>query len=429
MIHSTDHAQLQYGQSGLSLDIRSLNTTIIESRYTPALENHAAAFTQAVRNPYGSPPLRDIFHAEDTVAVVIADITRPLPSHLLLPWVLEELAHIPRENFRIIVGTGTHRANTREELCHMVGEDIMRTIPIINHDARDPSTLTQVGRSPFGYDVHLNTEYVEADRRLVLGFIEPHTMAGFSGGYKGVFPGIADLNAILHYHGYENIAHPGSMCGKLDGNPTQAHVRAAGSLIPVDFLINVTLNFDKKITAFFCGEVMEAHEAGCAYSKNAAMIPVDQTFPIVVTTNSGFPLDLNLYQSIKGMCTAATITATGGLIITAARCNNGFPSHGILKEQLFGFSSPHTGLAALRTAACAKPDQWQTQKLFQVLKHCRIQLFSELDPEDVRQAHLQPITDVRTAIDAELTRLGDPHAPIAILPEGPMTIPYLLEST
>ena len=416
---------LQYGRTGLPLDIRGLNATVLRPKYTSGLQDERAAFSQAVRNPYGAAPLRDMIRRGETVAIVIPDITRALPSDRLLPWLFNELPHVSREDFTIIVGTGTHRANTEDELCRMVGPEVVRTVRIINHDARDRSTMTRVGYSRFGYEVQLNTAYVEADHRILMGFIEPHFMAGFSGGYKAVFPGIADMDAILRYHGYENIAHPRSTWGLLDGNPTQAHIQAGGSLVPVDFLINVTLNDHQAITAFFCGDVIRAHQAGSAYSKECAMARVDAPYPIVVTTNSGYPLDLNLYQSVKGMCAAAEITAPDGLIVTAAQCANGFPDHGAFKDQLLRFTSPCAGRTAISQPGFAEADQWQTQKLFQILESSRIQLFSEMRPEDVTSAHLEPISSVREAIDRELHRLQDPHARVAILPEGPLTIPYL----
>ncbi len=425
MTRSDSSILLQYGQAGLSLATRGLNATILRPQPMPGLADERAAFRQAVQNPYGTPPLRTLVRTGETVAIAIPDITRALPTRRLLPWVLDELSHIPRGDIRIVVGTGTHRTNTRAELCSMVGPTVVDTIPVICHNARDRSTMTRVGRSRYGYDVWFNTEYVRADRRILMGFIEPHFMAGFSGGYKAVFPGLADMDAILQYHGYDNIAHPRSTWGLLANNPTQGHVRAGGSLVPVDFLINVTLNDEHAITRFFCGDVIQAHEVGCAYSRACAMAYVEKPFPIVVTTNSGYPLDLNLYQSVKGMCAAAAITAKGGLIITAARCNNGFPDHGAFKDQLIRFRSPAEGRRAIRHPEFSEPDQWQTQKLFQILKTCRIQLYSELSPHDVRRVHLDPIACVREAIDAELRRIGDPEAPVAIMPEGPLTIPYL----
>ena len=199
---------------------------------------------------------------------------------------------------------------------------------------------------------------------------------------------------------------PKSTWGIVDGNPTQHHVQAAGKLSPADFLINVTLNTDRQITGYFCGEILSAHEAGCTFSKETAMVRVDQEFPIVVTTNSGYPLDQNLYQSVKGMCAAHSITQKDGLIITAARCNDGFPEHGAFKSQVLRWANPDEAFEALRHPDFCEPDQWQTQKLVQILRTCRVSLKSNLNPALVQKAHLTPVDDVRSAIDAELTRLG-----------------------
>ncbi len=425
MNEHTNVVRLDYGSEGLPLDLTGLNSTVLRPRYLEGLQNEHAAFLESVRRPYKTAPLHELIAPGETLAIAIPDITRALPSDRLLPWLFAELRGLDPDDVTIIVGTGTHRGNTHDELLQMVGSEIVAKYRIINHDSRDNTSLLPAGRSPHGYDVAYCADYVRADRRILMGFIEPHFMAGFSGGYKAVFPGIANLDAIQTYHGFTNIAHPKSTWGLIEGNPTQNHVRAAGKLLSVDFLVNVTLNTDRQITGYFCGDVDAAHEAGCAFSKKTAMVRVEEPFPIVVTTNSGYPLDLNLYQSVKGMSAAHSITAPSGLIITAARCNDGFPEHGAFKNQLLRWGSPDEAWKAIRSPDFSEPDQWQTQKLLQIVRTCRVDLFSELDPALVERAHLTPIKDVRSAIDAELMRLGNPDAPVAVVPEGPLTIPYV----
>ena len=425
MSEDTNIVRLDYGSEGLLLDLSGLNATVLRPRYLEGLQDEHAAFLESVRRPYKTAPLRELIAPGETLAVAIPDITRALPSDSLLPWLFAELNGLDPEDVTIIVGTGTHRGNTHDELLRMVGPEIVAKYRIVNHDARDTSMLLPAGRSPYGYDVAYCADYVRADRRILMGFIEPHFMAGFSGGYKAVFPGVANLDAIQTYHGFTNIAHPKSTWGLIEGNPTQNHVRAAGKLLPVDFLVNVTLNTDRQITGYFCGDVDAAHEAGCSFSRKTAMIRVEEPFPIVVTTNSGYPLDLNLYQSVKGMSAAHSITAPGGLIITTARCNDGFPEHGAFKSQLLRWRSPEEAWQAIRSPDFSEPDQWQTQKLLQIVRTCRVGLLSELDPALVQRAHLTPVKDVRSAIDAELVRLGNPGAPVAVVPEGPLTIPYV----
>ncbi len=417
-------AHLQYGTAGLDLDLTGINATVLAPRFLDGLPDEAAGFIAALRSPLGTRPLRELIAATDRVAVVIPDITRPLPSDRLLPWLFAELAHVPAGNFTILIGTGSHRANTPAELDRMLGPAIARGYRVVNHQSAEPATLAFAGRSAMGYDVSMARDYVAADRRIILGFIEPHFMAGFSGGYKAVFPGLAALDAIMQYHAAPVIADPSSTWGELEDNLTQRHIRAGGSLLPVDFCINVTLNARRQITRYFCGDTLAAHRAGCAFVKATAMAACPHDFPVVVTTNSGFPLDQSLYQTVKGMAAAARIVRPGGLILTAARCNDGFPAHGNFRTMVEESASPRELLDRILTGTTVL-DQWQAQHFAMVLLKARVALYSELSDADVRRAHVYPVHDLRTALDAELDRIGR-DAPVAILPEGPLTIPYLV---
>ncbi|HSD67540.1 MAG TPA: nickel-dependent lactate racemase [Vicinamibacteria bacterium] len=415
---------LQYGRQGLDVEVPGADVTVVEPRFVPGLKDEGAAFREAVRRPIAARPLGEIVGEGDRVAVVIPDLTRPLPSDRLLPWLLAELAHVPAGRVTIVNGTGSHRANSPDELAAMVGHDVLRHYRIVNHTAHDPATLRPAGRSRDGETVYLNREYVEADRRIVLGFIEPHFMAGFSGGYKGVFPAVADIASIMRYHDARTIGDPRSTWGLLEGNPTQAIVRHNGSLLPLDFCVNVTLNRRREITRFFCGDPMAAHEAGCAFSKATAMVACARAYPIVVTTNSGYPLDQNLYQTVKGMSAGAQIVEGGGYIATASRCNDGFPEHGNFKRLLFDHASPRAVLETIEAPGFSLYDQWEAQLLALIRLKARVGLLSELPDEDVRRAHLDPIADVGAAVARELDRIGR-DAPVAVLPEGPQTIPYV----
>ncbi len=415
---------LQYGRTGLVVDLPSDQVTVVEPRFVPGLPDEAAAFRAAVRAPIGGPPLRERIRAGDRVAVVIPDHTRPLPRERLLPWLFAELDQVPVGNITIVNGTGSHRANTPEELREMVGAEVAARYRVVNHDSRDPATLARAGTTSDGRPVYLNRDYVEADRRIVLGFIEPHFMAGFSGGYKGVFPAVADLGAIKHYHRAAVIGDPRSTWGRLEDNPTQEQIRANGSLVPVDFLVNVTQNRRREITGFFCGDVLPAHRAGCEFARRTAMVACPRAFPIVITSNSGFPLDQNLYQTVKGMSAAAQIAADGGLILAAAECGDGFPDHGSFKQTLFAHESPRALLDMIQRAPEPFEDQWQVQLLALILGRTRVGVQAAIAPEELRRAHLEPVADLAARVAAELARLGR-DAPIAVLPEGPMTIPYL----
>jgi lactate racemase len=414
---------LQYGRDGLEVEIPSQQVRVIEPTFVPGLADEAAAFTESVRNPIGGKPLRECVTANERVAIVIPDITRPLPTARLLPWVFAELEHVPVENVVIINGTGSHRVNTPDELRGMVGADVFSRYRVVNHNAHDPATLAPAGTTRDGLPVLLNRDYVEADRRLVLGFIEPHFMAGFSGGYKGVFPALADIATIMHYHRAAVIGHPKSTWGILDGNPTQEQIQANGALLPVDFLVNVTINRQGQITRYFCGEVMAAFREGCAFARETAMVPFDQPYPIVVTTNAGYPLDQNLYQAVKGMHAAMQVVEQDGFILDAARCNDGFPDHGNFRQLLFDAPSPAALLETITAPGFSVYDQWEAQLLAIIALRARVGLKSELDPADVRRAHLEPVEDISCRIAAELATRGD--VPVAVLPEGPMTIPYL----
>jgi nickel-dependent lactate racemase len=415
---------LQYGTTGLDINFPFANVTVLEPRFIEGLPDEAVAFTQAVRNPIDSAPLREIIQAGDRVAVVIPDITRPLPNDRLLKWLFAELSHVPAENFIIVNGTGSHRINTPEELARMVGDDIAAKYRIVNHNSHDATTMKLAGKTIDGREVYFNREYVEANRRIVMGFIEPHFMAGFSGGYKGIFPAVADIDSIMHYHRAEVIGSPHSTWGRLEGNPTQQQIRANGSLLPVDFCINVTLNRQRQITQFFCGHPLTAHVKGCEFSKSTAMVACKKPYPIVITTNSGYPLDQNLYQAVKGMSAAAQIVQPGGLIIQASRCNDGFPHHGNFRKLLFEHNSPQSLLETILAPGFSMYDQWEAQLLALIATRARVALQSEIPDEEVRRAHLEPVHDIEKRVTQEISRIGA-NAPIAVLPEGPMTIPYL----
>lgn len=415
---------LQYGQDGIAVKLPSNNVTLLAPRFVPGLADEAVAFRQAVRGPIKAKPLKELIAATDRVAIVIPDITRPLPTERLLPWLFAELSHVPAQNFVIVNGTGSHRVNTPAELERMVGADVFKYYRIVNHNSHEAATLKLAGKTSDGRDVYFNRDYVEADKRIVLGFIEPHFMAGFSGGYKGIFPAVADIDSIMHYHRADVIGDVNSTWGVLEGNPTQAQIQYNGALLPVDFCINVTINRKREITGFFCGEVLAAHAQGCEFSKATVMQPCEQPFPIVITTNSGYPLDQNLYQAVKGMSAAAQVVQQDGLIVQASRCNDGFPEHGNFKKLLFEHDSPQAVLDTILAPGFSLYDQWEAQLLALIRLKARVGLLSEIPAEEVRRAHLEPVTDIAECVAAELKHIGA-DAPIAVLPEGPMTIPYL----
>jgi nickel-dependent lactate racemase len=417
---------LAYGRGRLEVEVPS-HAVVITPQALPGLPDERAAFDTAVRTPIGAAPLRELARSSDTVAIVIADITRPSPSERLVPWIMDELAHVPREQFVIVNGTGSHRANTREELSQMLGAEVVEHVRIVNHNAFDDATLTHLGRTSYGGKIWLNNDYLRADVRIATGFIEPHFFAGFSGGPKGVVPGVAGIKTIMHLHNAQMIGDPRSTWARLEGNPVQGEIREAVALAPPQFMVNVALNPRRQITALWAGHYIEAHEVGCRFVVEHATRAVEEPFDIVITTNSGYPLDQNLYQAVKGMSAAARIVRPGGAIIAAAECCDGLPDHGNFKQLLQMRSTPHELLELIESPGFELYDQWEAQTQAIVQRKAEVYLYSSLDPQTVRDAMLTPIASVEAALAALLDRYG-PDVRVAVLPEGPQTVPYVLEA-
>ena len=417
--------QLAYGKTGLPLNVPD-SAIVIEPRHLPALADDKAAVLAAMRNPQGTPPLKSMVGKGDTVAIVISDITRPTPNHKLVPWIMEELGHVPRENFVIINGLGTHRANTQEELAGMLGWEIVNTVRIENHDAFDDAKLVRVGRNSYGSEVYFNKTYVEAKFKIVTGFIEPHFFAGFSGGPKGINPGVAGIKTILDFHNAEMIGHPLSTWGVIEGNILQDAATQNCLMAKPDFMLNVTLNGEKQITGVVAGDVIAAHREGCKFVKETAMYAVDEPFDIVVTTNSGYPLDQNLYQTVKGMSAAAQIVKQGGAIISASECSDGVPDHGNYAKILKMRDTAGELLEMICDPEFCLFDQWQVQVQAMVQLKANCYLFSTLDPQIVKNAKFTPIDSVEATLQQLCQKIGQ-QVRVAVLPLGPLTIPYVRE--
>jgi nickel-dependent lactate racemase len=415
--------ELAYGKTGLSIDVLE-SAVVIEPRHLAALADDKAAVIAALRKPQGTPPLKNMVASTDTVAIVISDITRPTPNHKLVPWILEELGHVPRENFVIINGLGSHRANTENELVAMLGRDIVDTVRIENHDAFDNAKLVQVGRNSYGSEVYFNKTYVEAKFKIVTGFIEPHFFAGFSGGPKGINPGVAGINTILDFHNAEMIGHPLSTWGVIEGNILQDAATQNCLMAKPDFMLNVTLNGEKQITGVVAGDVIAAHREGCRFVKETAMYAVDEPFDIVVTTNSGYPLDQNLYQTVKGMSAAAQIVKQGGAIISASECSDGVPDHGNYAKILKMRETAGELLEMICEPQFRLFDQWQVQVQAMVQLKADCYLFSTLEPGIVQNAKFTPIKSVEETLNQLCEKIG-PQVRVAVLPLGPLTIPYV----
>lgn len=419
---------LAYGTDGLPLELdpAAFAPTVILPRDPPAHADPRAAVLAALRRPLGAvAPLAPLVaeRRPRRVAIAIADHTRPVPDHLLVPWLVEE-AGLADATATIIIGTGTHRASTPAELERMLGPAVHR-FRVVNHDCQDRDSLVLMGRSSCGGECWLNRHWVEADLRIATGFIEPHFFAGFSGGAKAVVPGIAGLATIQHFHRASLIAHPRTTWGDPHGNPLQALTREMTALCPPDFIVNVTLNLRKAITAVFAGELRAAHDAGCAEALHEAMQPVARRFPVVVTTNSGHPLDQNFYQTVKGISAAARIVEPGGTIVVASRCAAGLPPEGEFRSLLADPRSSPDLLSAFLASPHTRHDQWQVQTLLQCLAQARIIMHSQLSAADRAVTRTGHTDDVLATLHELRRQQGAARLELAVLPMGPLTIPSL----
>ena len=423
--------KLAYGEHGydLPLDIPGILPEVLLPANPPALPDPHAGFLDAVHFPHASAPLAEVGRrafelprAEGrlpSVAIVIADHTRPVPDRLLIPWIVQELG-IPDECVTILVGTGTHRGSTPEELRKMLGAAASR-FRVLNHDCEAAGDLVRLGTSHCGGECWMNRHWVGADLRVATGFIEPHFYAGFSGGSKAVIPGIAGLETVRHFHRASLIAQPNATWARLADNPLQRLTREMTAFCPPHFIVNVTLNRDKEITGVYAGEVTAAHDAGCAAALEEATIRVPRRYPVVVTTNSGYPLDQNFYQTVKGISAAAQIVEPGGVILAASRCNMGLPEEGEFARIL---GDPRSDLELHLAIQCAKTtqqDQWQVQTLLQCLEKARVILYSELPEKDRTLTRTSHTSDPAETLRQLAAAAGAPLA-VAILPLGPLTV-------
>jgi nickel-dependent lactate racemase len=417
---------LAYGRHGLGVDVPD-GAHVVEPRDAAPLPDERAAFTAAVRAPLRAAPLRDTVAATDRVVIVTSDVTRATPNERLIPWILDELAHVPPEQITVVIGTGSHRGTTAAELEQMFGRAVLERVRVVDHDAHDLAQSALVGTTSRGARVFLSKRYVAADKRIVVGFIEPHVYAGFSGGPKGVMPGVAGIETVQFFHNAHNVGDARSTWLVLDGNPTAEMSREAVALAPPDFIVNVTLDRARRITAFFCGDYLAAHREGAAFCKAASAHEVPARYDVVVATNGGYPLDQNLYQCIKGLSAANLIVKPGGAIVMCAECSDGMPEHGNFKDIIRARSTPAELLAMIEAPGYAVYDQWAAQSTALVLRNARVFLKSSLPDAAVRAALMRPVDDASLAVAAALRAAG-PGATCAVLPEGPYAVPYVREA-
>lgn len=417
--------KLAYGKTGLEIELPDeANVTLIESQFVPGVPDPQAALHTALSNPIDGPPLQQVARTSDSVAIVFSDITRPTPNHLILPAVLAELAHIPDDQITLFNALGTHRENTSAELSDMLGPEIVERYRIVQNNAFDQETQVSLGTTQWGHEIWINRDFYETDVKILTGFIEPHFFAGFSGGGKAVMPGMAGQSTVLGNHDAGMIADPRSTWGITDGNPIFEEARAVALLTHPDFLLNVTLNSDKQITGVFAGSLAAAHDTGIAFARENAMTAIDEPFDIVITTNSGYPLDMNLYQAVKGMSAAEQVVKEGGAIIVAAECSDGVPDHGLYGQLLHEADTPQSLFEGIINATQTRQDQWQAQIQARIQMKAEVYVYSgTLSDDQITDALLQPCRDI-PALVASLQRKY-PASRIGIIPDGPQTIPYI----
>ena len=415
------HVRLAYGRDGLTLAVPD-GTAVVEPRPVAGVADEVAALEAALAAPVGSPPLAALATGKRRVVVTHSDITRATPNARILPVVLAALerAGVERRNITLINALGTHRPQTAAELRQLLGPAVVVNYRCTQHDAWNDAGLVAAGTTSRGNQVRLNRTMLEADLVIFTGFIEPHFFAGFSGGPKGALPALAGHESVLTNHGYRMIGDPRATWGITDGNPIWEEMREVAQRIKPLFLLNVTLNDAGEITGVFAGDVAAAHRRGCAFVRSSAMVAVDQPFDVVVTTNSGYPLDQNLYQTVKGMQAAKGVVRAGGAIVMAAACADGLPDHGRYAELLAAAGSPEAVLEMVAQPGFAAQDQWQVQIQAQIQRHADVYVYSDgLTDAEIEAALLTPTRD----LEGLLAKLQPQR--LCVLPQGPLTIAYL----
>lgn len=418
--------KLAYGKTGLEINLPDdVSVTVVEPEYVNGLPDQAGALWDALQQPIGSPPLKALVKPSDKVGIAFSDITRPTPNHLILPALLGELDYVPDEQIVLFNSTGTHRINTEAELRGMLGDEIVDRYRIVQNDASDRNSHVLVGRTTSGNAAWIHKEFVECDVRIPTGFIEPHFFAGFSGGGKAIMPGLALLETVMRNHNAKNLDSPLARWGITYGNPVWEEIREVAAMVQPTFLLNVTLNRDQQITGVFAGDFEDAHAQGCAFVKEKAMVPVQGPYDIVISSNSGYPLDLNLYQSVKGMSAASQVVKEGGSIIIAADCWDGIPDHGEYAQLLLEAKSLESLLETVRTPGFQRQDMWEAHVQALICLKADVYFYSHnLSDEQIESALLRPCRDIEATV-AELLQKYGRRATLCVLPEGPQTIPYI----
>ena len=418
---------LDYGKTGLSVTLPADRLLVppLTIRDAEPLADPVAAIDAAIANPIGSKSLTDLAKGKKTACVVVCDITRPVPNATILPALLKtiEAAGVPRAGITILVATGLHRPNEGAELVELVGEYVATNYRCENHFGKDRDSHEYLGTTPNGVPAWIDKRYTQAELKITTGLIEPHLMAGYSGGRKLICPGIAALETVKVWHGPRFLEHPKADCGIVEGNPVHAENTLIAQMAGCDFIVNVCIDGKRRVTWVGAGDMIEAWEAGVEFCRDTVTSPVPRAVDVVVTSCAGYPLDTTWYQAVKGLTGALPIVKKGGTIVLAASLTEGLGSHEF-QEALWAYEangqydkpSPH---------ATCEMDEWQLVMLKKVLAHCKVKVVSQGIPADVlRRCRVEPVSTVESAVAESLARYGA-AATLAVIPKGPYVMPVL----
>lgn len=390
-------------------------------KYYPG-KSQAELVKEALENPIGSPRLRELARGKQKIVILASDHTRPVPSKIIIPQMLQEIrAGNAEADITILIATGCHRETKTDELIEKFGEEIVQNEKIVIHDCDDTANLVTIAVLPSGGELVLNRLAVEADLLTAEGFIEPHFFAGFSGGRKSVLPGVASRKTVVYNHNAAFINHPKARTGVVDGNPIHEDMVFAARKANLAFICNVVINSEKKVVYAVAGEADEAHGKGMEFLKKLCgvkAVPSD----IVITTNGGYPLDQNIYQAVKGMTAAEATVKAGGVTIMIAKSNEGhggdvfhetFRNQKDIKKMMADFLATPPEQTII--------DQWQSQIFARILMHSHIVYVSDAEDKMVKDLHMTPAHSIEEAVaiaDRILEEHGVLNGKILAIPDG-----------
>jgi nickel-dependent lactate racemase len=417
--------RLDYGKTGLDVELPDANLIgVLEMTPAPPLAEPTEAILAAISQPIGSAPLSEIAAGRRDACIVICDITRPAPNKDLLPPVLRalEFAGMPPDCITILVATGTHRPNEGGEIDALVGTDIASRYRIVNHECRNNAAHRRIGISPSGIAVDLDRTYCDADLKITIGLIEPHFMVGFSGGRKLIMPGVASFNTVQQWHCPKFLESPLATNGVVDGNPVHEEAAAIARMVRPDFLLDVTLDANNRITGVFAGDMEQAWRRGVDFAGRHVLSTVPRAADIVVTTCAGYPLDATFYQAVKGMVGALPVVKRGGTIVIAAECAEGLGSPDFART-LLETEDLEAFVRHISQPGVFVPEEWQVEELAKVARHAQVICVADGVPwEILARCFVTPAPTVEAAVQIGLQRHGR-RADILAIPRGPYVIP------